>query len=79
MYNRGIKPRVPKQRRYRQKHVKIMKIVTKTYRQRWVVERTFAWVQNFRRLVVRWDRSASMFNAFLIFALIVLCIGKLLK
>ena len=26
------------------------------YRRRWKVERTFAWLDNFRRLVVRWDR-----------------------
>ena len=35
------------------------------YRHRWKVERTFAWLQNYRRLVVRWDRSAKMFQAFL--------------
>lgn len=35
------------------------------YRHRWKVERTFAWLQNFRRLVVRWDRSAKSFLAFL--------------
>jgi len=29
----------------------------------WKIERTIAWVQNFRRLVVRYDRSISMFNA----------------
>jgi transposase len=26
------------------------------YRKRWKVERTFAWLQNFRRLLVRQDR-----------------------
>ena len=28
------------------------------YRRRWIVERTFAWLGNFRRLVVRYDRSS---------------------
>jgi transposase len=34
------------------------------YRRRWKVERTFAWFGNFRRLVVRYDRNISMYNAF---------------
>jgi transposase len=29
------------------------------YKRRWTVERTFAWLQNFRRLVVRYDRSIT--------------------
>jgi transposase len=35
------------------------------YRRRWKIERTFAWLGNFRRLVVRWDRSAQIYQAFL--------------
>ena len=31
------------------------------YARRWVVERTNAWLQNFRRLVVRYERSAAIF------------------
>ena len=34
------------------------------YRRRWKVERTFAWLQNFRRLVIRWDRHLLMYRAF---------------
>jgi transposase len=30
------------------------------YRKRWKVERTFAWLGNFRRLVVRYDRDLKM-------------------
>ena len=33
------------------------------YRRRWKVERTFAWLGNFRRLVVRYERSLFMYNA----------------
>jgi transposase len=29
------------------------------YRRRWKIERTFSWLGNFRRLVVRWDRLIS--------------------
>lgn len=32
-------------------------------RHRWIVERTNAWLQNFRRLTVRYERSAMNFTA----------------
>lgn len=31
------------------------------YRRRWKVERLFAWLQHFRRLVVRWEHSLENF------------------
>jgi len=31
------------------------------YRRRWKIERLFAWLQNFRRLVVRYERYAENF------------------
>ena len=34
------------------------------YRRRWKVERTFAWLGNFRRLVVRYDRDVHVYEAF---------------
>ena len=34
------------------------------YRRRWKVERTFAWLGNFRRLVVRYERRVEMYRAF---------------
>jgi hypothetical protein len=33
----------------------------KRYRRRWKIERLFAWLQNFRRLVVRYERHAENF------------------
>ena len=35
------------------------------YKRRWKVERFFAWLHNFRRLVVRWEYHAENFTAFL--------------
>lgn len=32
---------------------------------RWVVERSFAWLHGFRRLRIRWERSADIHEAFL--------------
>jgi len=34
------------------------------YRRRWIVERTFAWLGNYRRLAVRYDRSLTIYRAF---------------
>jgi transposase len=34
------------------------------YRKRWIVERTIGWLGNFRRLVVRYDRSLKIYGAF---------------
>ena len=33
------------------------------YKRRWIIERTNAWLQTFRRLVVRYERSAKNFTA----------------
>jgi len=34
------------------------------YKRRWTVERTIAWLQNYRRLCVRWEKSTLMFQGF---------------
>src|ERR1700686_2738705 len=34
------------------------------YRHRWIVERTIGWLGNYRRLVVRYDRSLRIYRAF---------------
>ena len=44
------------------------------YKRRWKVERFFAWLQNFRRLVVRWDRKVEHFAAFVQLAAIIILI-----
>ena len=35
---------------------------------RWVVERTHSWMNRFRRLLIRWDKTADNYIAFLHFA-----------
>jgi transposase len=42
-------------------------------RWRWVVERTFSWLHNFRRLRIRWDRDPNMHIAFLTLACAIIC------
>ena len=42
-------------------------------RWRWVVERTFAWLNQFRRLRVRYEKRADIHQAFLALACIMIC------
>jgi transposase len=44
---------------------------------RWVVERTFAWLHNFRRLLVRFDRRDDIHDAFLAIACCLVCFRRL--
>ncbi len=47
------------------------------YRKRWKVERTFSWFGNYRRLVVRWERSLTMFLAFFHLACLLITLKRL--
>jgi len=47
------------------------------YRRRWKVERTFAWLGNFRRLVVRYERRLLMYNAFFHVACLIITLRHL--
>jgi len=49
------------------------------YRRRWKVERTFAWLGNFRRLVVRYDRSITIYEAFFHIACFMIALRTVLK
>jgi len=44
---------------------------------RWVVERTFAWLNQFRRLRVRYEKRADIHMAFLSLACILICWRRL--
>ncbi len=45
---------------------------------RWPVERTFAWLKNFRRLRIRTERRADVHQAILSLACSVICLRKLI-
>jgi transposase len=42
-------------------------------RERWVVERTFAWLHNLRRLRIRYERSSEIHLAFMLLGCAVIC------
>ena len=46
-------------------------------RYRWVVERTFAWLHQFKRLLVRYDRRAEIHEAFLALGCCLVCFRRL--
>ena len=48
------------------------------YRRRWKVERTIAWIQHFRRLCIRWEKSTRLFQGFLHRACTVLLLRQVL-
>ncbi len=46
-------------------------------RVRWVVERTFAWLHHFKRLLVRYDRRHEIHEAFLALGCCLICFRRL--
>lgn len=61
---RGITPRIA---RYGQE--------SKTHlgRHRWVIERTFAWLNQYRRLRIRYERRPDIHEAFLLLGCALIC------
>ena len=73
---RGIDPIVP----YRKRAVSRRyddKRKLRRYKSRWVIERLFAWLGNYRRLNVRYERKSSMFNAFVHVAFVLISLRQL--
>jgi len=49
------------------------------YRRRWTIERTFAWLGNYRRLVMHWDRSLTIYRAFFHSACFMIVLRRVLQ
>lgn len=47
------------------------------YKRRWKIERTNAWLQNFRRVTTRWDRSDQIFSGWTKIACILITLRHL--
>ena len=50
--------------------------VPQGYRRRWIIERCFGWMNNYRRLVVRYDRYLHIYRAFCLIAFIIWCVNR---
>lgn len=78
---RGIQAAIPTFERRERKKPKRGRPVKAgpLYQSRWKVERSFAWMDNCRRLVVRWERSLHIYKAFCLIALILWSVNRILK
>ena len=62
LVSRGIEPIIPARDKNKvATHQDKRKL--RRYGHRWIIERTNSWLQNFRRLTVRYERSAKVFTA----------------
>jgi transposase len=78
LVRRGIEPIIPVRRHHkRATHQDGRKL--RRYRRRWIVERTFAWLGNFRRLVVRYERLLTTDAGFFHLACALLTLRRVLK
>jgi transposase len=46
---------------------------------RWTVERTISWIQNYRRLCIRWEKSSCLFTGFLHMTCTLLLLSEVLR
>jgi transposase len=79
---RGIKPCIPDKRRpghWRSKRGRPTTYDRERYKKRFIIERSFAWLGNYRRLLIRWEHIFSVYRAFFLLALIQLSLNRLLK
>ena len=63
LLKKGIEPIIPA-RKNNKKATHQDKRKLRRYKRRWVIERTNAWLQNFRRLVVRYENLIEIFSGF---------------
>lgn len=68
LWRRGVKPAIARRGVEHGSHLG---------RERWVVERTFAWLHNLRRLRIRYERSAELHLAFMLLGCAVVCQRRL--
>jgi transposase len=60
--DRGIEPVIP-DRSNNKRATHQDRRVLRRYRNRWIVERTHAWIQNFRRLTIRYERRIDIYRS----------------
>ena len=77
--SKGIKPTIPLYERRARKRPRRGRPVNvgPGYAERWRVERTFAWLGNYRRLLVRYERHLSTFRAFFVIAFVLVLLRHL--
>ena len=74
MAERGIEVIVPN-RRGRRKTQDGRRL--RRYRRRWIIERTMAWLGNFRRLIVRHEHHIDVYRGFFHLACLIITLNRL--
>ena len=66
LWNRGVRPNIPenKRNRKRTKRGRKRQFDPAVYKKRFVTERTFAWIDKFKRLLIRFERKKVYFLGF---------------
>lgn len=78
--SRGITPYIPKRRKQGAlNEPKYNDKIRPFYKTRWIVERTFSWLGNYRRVLIRWEKKISTYQGFFHLACIMLCLNWVLK
>jgi transposase len=49
------------------------------YKRRYVVERSFAWLHSYRRVMTRYERRVDLYDGFVHLALAFICLNRLVK
>jgi transposase len=78
LHSLKIKPTIPlyqRRKRIRPKRGRLLR-VSPGRGERWKVERTFAWLGSFRRLLVRHEPYTSIFRAFFLVAFIIISLRR---
>lgn len=77
---RGITPYIPKRRKPReQEEPSYNRRIKPHYATRWVVERTFSWLGNYRRILIRWEKNITLYRGFFKLACALICLQMVLK
>jgi transposase len=66
LWNRGVQPNIPENKRNRKRAKRGRKrhFDRGVYKKRFVNERTFAWIDKFKRLLVRFERKSAYWMGF---------------
>jgi transposase len=74
---RGIKPCIPLRKNRKTRPGR--KADVADYRERWHVERTFGWIESYRRLATRFERLVKMYCGLLYLAAAMFCLRRLVS
>ena len=75
---RGIEPIVPHRKGRRRPPTQDGRSLRR-YKRRWIVEGTFSWLGNYRRLTVRYDRWLTIYRGFFHIACFMIVLRRVLK